>query len=75
MQTGWPSETLSIDEKLDVPGIDDRDAAAAFDFERLVGADERRGVLVEADADRERVVGQRGDQAARAGRAGGNAGR
>ena len=32
----------------------------------VVGADERGGVLVEADADRERVVGERGEQAAEA---------
>ncbi len=40
------------------------DAAAALDLDGLVGADESRRVLVEADADRERVVGQRREQAA-----------
>ena len=45
-------------------GIHDRDAAAAFDFERFVGADENRGIFIESDADRERVVRQRGDEAA-----------
>ena len=56
-------------------GIDDRDAAAALDFEDLVRADERGGVLVQADADRERVVGKRRDQAAEAVALRGNAGR
>ena len=37
---------------------------AAHDLERLVRPDERGGVLVEAEADRERVVGERGEQAA-----------
>src|SRR6202008_742841 len=36
--------------------------ARALDLERLVRADERAGVLVESDADRERVVGERGDE-------------
>jgi hypothetical protein len=36
-----------------VCGIDDRDAAAPLDLDRLVGADQGRGVLVQPDADRE----------------------
>src|SRR5580658_5093455 len=48
----------------DLGAVDDRDPPAAFDFDRLVRTDERRGVLVETDADRERVVGQRGEQSA-----------
>ena len=47
-----------------IRGVDHGDTAAALDFERVVRADERRGVFVQADADRERVVGQRGEQAA-----------
>ena len=62
-------------KSVDLRGIDDRDAAAALDLERLVRADERGGVLVQADADRERVVGQRRDQAAEAVALRGNAGR
>ncbi len=46
--------------------IDNGDAAAAFDFNGFVGPDECRGVLVEADADGERVVGERGDEPAQA---------
>ena len=44
-------------------GVHDRDATAAFDFEGLVRAYENGGIFVEPDADRERVVSQRGDQA------------
>ena len=47
-------------------GIDDGGAAAALHFDAVVGRDEGRGVLVKADADREWVVGERGQQAAEA---------
>ncbi len=48
----------------DIARVDDHHAAAALDLDGLVGADESRRVLVEADADRERVVRQRREQAA-----------
>src|SRR5688572_15049386 len=38
-------------------GIDYGDRAAAFDFQGVVRADEGSGVLVQTDADGERVVG------------------
>ena len=47
------------------PGrVHDRERPAAHHLERLVRADERRRVLVQADADGERIVGQRGEQPA-----------
>src|SRR6185503_19023324 len=46
--------------------VDDGDAARALDLERLVRPDEGGRVLVEPEADRERVVGERGDEAAEA---------
>ena len=61
--------------KADFRGVDDGHAAAALDFQHLVRADEHGGVLVQADADRERVVGQRRDQAAEPVALRGNAGR
>lgn len=48
---------------LEVARVDDRDAAGADDGQRLVGSDEPRGVLVEAEADRVGVVGDRRQQA------------
>src|SRR5262245_25261803 len=50
----------------DLRGVDDRDAARALDLECLVGPDEGGRVLVEPEAHRERVVGERGDEAAEA---------
>src|SRR5580658_2245148 len=47
-------------------GIDDGHSAAAFDLHRLVRADDGRGVFVEPDADCERVVGERGQEAPQA---------
>ena len=52
--------------ELQVVGVDHGDRAAALDLERVVGRDEGGGVLVQADADGERVVGQRRGQAAEA---------
>src|SRR3546814_14377352 len=52
--------------KLQVAGIDHGQRATALDFQHIVRADERGGVLVQADADRERVERQRRDQAAEA---------
>ena len=43
-------------------GIDNGDAAAALDFNRFVGTDERCRVLIEADANRERIVGEGGER-------------
>ncbi len=59
-----PFVTASIDECVSVGRVDDGDAAAADHLDGLVGTDERGGVLVEADADRERVVRERSQQAA-----------
>src|SRR6185437_8247056 len=39
--------------ELQLAGIDHGDRAAALDFQRVVRTDERGGVLVQADADRE----------------------
>ena len=54
----------------DLPGVrvgagtvDDRDAPAADDLEHLVGPDDARGVLVDADAEQRRVLGDDGQQA------------
>jgi len=47
----------------DVRAIDDGHAAAPLHFDRLIRSDERPRVLIEADADREGVVGQRREQA------------
>ena len=44
--------------------VDDRDRAGADDLDRVVGIDERGGVLVEPEPDRERVVRERAEQAA-----------
>ncbi len=65
-QTGSPSSAWAIEENCSPPASTTVTAPRTFDFERVVGADERRGVLVEADADRERVVGERGHEAAEA---------
>ena len=54
----------SIEEKLTSARVDHGDAAAALDFEGVVGADEGGGVLIETDADGERVVGQGSEQPA-----------
>src|SRR5258708_37627376 len=50
----------------DLGRIDDGHSAAALDLDGLVRPDEGGGVLVEADADGKRVVGQRRDQTAEA---------
>src|SRR5688572_3254657 len=50
--------------ELEVGRIDDGDRAAADDLERVVGRDERRGILIEPDADREGIVTDRGEQSA-----------
>src|SRR5690606_31022543 len=47
-------------------GVDHGQRAAALHLQHVVGPDEGGGVLVQADADRERVEGQRRDQAAEA---------
>ena len=65
-QTGSSSRDLGHRGKREAVGIDHGDRAAAFHFQGVVRADEGGGVLVQADADRERVVGQRRDQAAEA---------
>src|SRR6056300_1377307 len=44
--------------------IHDRDAAAANNFQMVFRVDECSGVFVQTNTDRERVVGQRGQQAA-----------
>ena len=62
--TGWPSLTLSIDENETSLASTIVTPPLPSTSTRLVGADERRRVLVEADADRERVVRQRREQAA-----------
>ena len=62
--TGCPRRRRSIDGMARCGGIDHGDRAAALHLERVVGADEGGGVLVQPDADGERVVGQRGDQPA-----------
>src|ERR1700730_17052344 len=50
----------------DARPIDDGPATAPLDLDGLVGPDERRRVLIEPDTDRERVVSERGEQAAQA---------
>ncbi len=42
--------------------IDDRHSPAPLDLDGLVAPDEHGGILVESDADRERVVGERGEE-------------
>ena len=46
--------------------VDDRDTARAEHLEAVARRDERSRVLVETDADGERIVGQRRQQAAEA---------
>ena len=46
--------------------VDDGDRAGADDREDAIRIDERRGVLVQADADRERIVRERGEQTSEA---------
>ena len=48
----------------EVRRIDDRDATAADDLEIISRTNERSGVLVQTDTDRERIVGQRRQQPA-----------
>src|SRR6185312_4268529 len=50
----------------DIGAIDDGHGATALHFNHILGADESGRVLVETDADRERVVGDRGEQTAEA---------
>ncbi len=59
----------------DLGGIDNGDPAAALDFNRFVRTDERSRVLIEADADGERIVGKRGDEPVLSDRVGENADR
>ncbi len=48
--------------ELDAGGIDHRDRARAHHLDRVVGRNERGGVLVESEPDSEGIVGQRGEQ-------------
>jgi len=48
----------------DLRTIDDGHATASLDLDGVVGPDESRRILVEPDTDRERVVSERGEQAA-----------
>src|SRR6266436_47710 len=65
------ADRLSLDDRVDgriadVRPIDDGHATAPLDLDGVVGPDEGRRVLIEPDTDRERVVSERGEQAAQA---------
>ena len=62
--TGRPSSGLSIEENCTSAASTTVIPPDTLDLHRVVGADEGRRVLVETDADRERVVGERGQQPA-----------
>ena len=62
--TGSPPRAASIEECDSSRGVDHGDRPAADHLDPVVRAEEGRRVLVEADPDRERIVGQRGEQAA-----------
>ena len=48
--------------KFQLGGVDDGERPTTHDLERFVRTDESGRVLVQPDADRERIVGQRGEQ-------------
>src|SRR5258708_20668617 len=57
---------LTDGRKTDLEGIDDGHAAAALDLDGFIRSDEGGRILIEPNADRKRIVGQRGDEPSQA---------
>ena len=52
--------------ELHLGGIDHGDSARSLDLHRVVGADERGGVLIETNTDGERILSKRGEHPSQA---------